>query len=167
MLKFNFYHNRKDNFYSNKVERETAGLIGYIRGDFGSGGNSFHHSWFENKGKLNNEVFKEDLNKVMEFLRERMLTDRMYMRSVVYGNPNAKIDSKESTSYGVFVETDGYEYDIRAIDRDKAGDKTVRRIGEELDEMNYKWERILPENKDWNEDLICEKEQAENFSMTM
>ena len=44
-----------------------------------------------------------------------MLTDRMYMRSVVYGNPNAKIDSKESTSYGVFVETDGYEYDIRAI----------------------------------------------------
>ena len=115
MLKFNFYHNRKDNFYSNKVERETTGLIGYIRGDFGSGGNSFHHSWFENKAKLNNEVFKEDLNKVMEFLRERMLTDRMYMRSVVYGNPNAKIDSKESTSYGVFVETDGYEYDIRAI----------------------------------------------------
>ena len=52
MLKFNFYHNRKDNFYSNKVERETAGLIGYIRGDFGSGGNSFHHSWFENKGKI-------------------------------------------------------------------------------------------------------------------
>ena len=50
MLKFNFYHNRKDNFYSNKVERETTGLIGYIRGDFGSGGNSFHHSWFENKG---------------------------------------------------------------------------------------------------------------------
>lgn len=53
------------------------------------------------------------------------------------------------------------------VDRDEAGDKTVRRIGEELDEMNYKWERILPENKDWNEDLICEKEQAENFSMTM
>ena len=39
--------------------------------------------------------------------------------------------------------------------------------GKELDEMNYKWERILPENKDWNEDLICEKEQIENFSMTM
>ena len=54
-----------------------------------------------------------------------------------------------------------------SIDRDEAGDKTVRRIGEELEEMNYKWERILPENKDWNEDLICEKEQAENFSMTM
>ena len=59
MLKFNFYHNRKDNFYSNKVERETAGLVGYIRGDFGSGGNGFHHTWFENKEKLNNEVFKE------------------------------------------------------------------------------------------------------------
>ena len=27
------------------------------------------------------------------------------------------------------------------VDRDEAGDKTVRRIGDELDEMNYKWER--------------------------
>ena len=53
------------------------------------------------------------------------------------------------------------------VDKDEAGDKTVRRIGEELDEMNYKWERILPENKDWNEDLVCEREQNENFSMTM
>lgn len=53
------------------------------------------------------------------------------------------------------------------VDRDEAGDKTVRRIGDELDEMNYKWERILPENKDWNEDLISQKEQTENFEITM
>ncbi len=53
------------------------------------------------------------------------------------------------------------------VDRDVAGDKTVRRIGDELDEMNYKWERILPENKDWNEDLISQKEQTENFEITM
>lgn len=39
------------------------------------------------------------------------------------------------------------------VDRDDAGDKTVKRIGDELNEMGYEWGRILPENKDWNEDL--------------
>ena len=53
------------------------------------------------------------------------------------------------------------------VDRDDAGDKTVKRIGEELNEMGYEWERILPENKDWNEDLTAGSEQMENFELTM
>ena len=53
------------------------------------------------------------------------------------------------------------------VDRDDAGDKTVKRIGDELNEMGYEWERILPENKDWNEDLTAGSEQTENFELTM
>ena len=53
------------------------------------------------------------------------------------------------------------------VDRDDAGDKTVKRIGDELNEMGYEWERILPENKDWNEDITAGSEQTENFEMTM
>lgn len=53
------------------------------------------------------------------------------------------------------------------VDRDDAGDKTVKRIGDELNEMGYECERILPENKDWNEDLTAGSEQMENFEMTM
>lgn len=53
------------------------------------------------------------------------------------------------------------------VDRDNAGDKTVKRIGDELNEMGYEWERILPENKDWNEDLTAGSEQTENFELTM
>ena len=53
------------------------------------------------------------------------------------------------------------------VDRDDAGDKTVKRIGDELNEMGYEWERILPKNKDWNEDLTSGSEQTENFEMTM
>lgn len=53
------------------------------------------------------------------------------------------------------------------VDRDDAGDKTVKRIGDELNEMGYEWERILPENKDWNEDLTAGGEQTENFELTM
>ena len=47
------------------------------------------------------------------------------------------------------------------VDRDDAGDKTVKRIGDELNEMGYEWERIFPENKDWNEDLTAGSEQNE------
>lgn len=53
------------------------------------------------------------------------------------------------------------------VDRDDAGDKTVKRIGDELNEMGYEWERIFPENKDWNEDLTAWSEQTENFELTM
>ena len=53
------------------------------------------------------------------------------------------------------------------VDRDDAGDKTVKRIGDELNEMGYEWERILPENKDWNEDLTAGSDQTENFELTM
>lgn len=53
------------------------------------------------------------------------------------------------------------------VDRDDAGDKTVKRIGDELNEMGYEWERILPENKDWNEDLTAGSEQTEKFELTM
>ena len=53
------------------------------------------------------------------------------------------------------------------VDRDDAGDKTVKRIGDELNEMGYEWERIFPENKDWNEDLTAGSEQTENFELTM
>ena len=53
------------------------------------------------------------------------------------------------------------------VDRDDAGDKTVKRIGDELNEMGYEWERIHPKNKDWNEDLTAGSEQTENFELTM
>lgn len=53
------------------------------------------------------------------------------------------------------------------VDNDEAGDKTVNRISGELDARNVIWDRLLPEHKDWNEDLIARQEQEENMSMTM
>lgn len=40
------------------------------------------------------------------------------------------------------------------LDNDETGAKTMRRIGGELDERNTEWNIILPNNKDWNEDLL-------------
>ena len=118
MYKFNFYHIRPENFFRNDKVEQTKGLVGYVRGDFGRDGKDFHHTWFNNNEKLNNSNFKEDFDKIMETLRERLLTDRDWMRSVAYNHPDAKIVSESTSSYGMFVETERYEYDIRTITED-------------------------------------------------
>ena len=53
------------------------------------------------------------------------------------------------------------------VDNDEAGDKTVKRIGEELNEKGMCWDRLLPELKDWNEDLTAQCEQEESMTMSM
>ncbi len=115
MYKFNFYHTRPENFFHNEKSEQTKGLIGYMRGDFGKAGNEFWHTWFDNNIKLKTDTFNEDFDKVMKTLRDRLFTDREWMRSVAYNHPEAKIISEVTDSYGMFVETDRYEYDIRTI----------------------------------------------------
>ena len=115
MYKFNFYHNRPQNFFASTDERQTKGLVGWLRGDFGSNGKEFWHTWTDNNDKLNTQGFKADFDKIMETLRERLFTDRNYMRSVAHNHPKAKIDGEITDSYGMFVETNRYEYDIRLI----------------------------------------------------
>ena len=55
------------------------------------------------------------------------------------------------------------------VDKDEAGDKTVRRISPELDERGVEYERLLPEGKDWNEDLleIIKQEHEETREISM
>ena len=118
MYKFNFYHPRPENFFRNDKAEQTKGLVGYLRGDFGRDGKEFHHTCFNNNEKLNNASFMEDFDKIMETLRERLLTDRSWMRNVAYNHPEAKIASESTSSYGMFVETERYEYDIRTITED-------------------------------------------------
>ena len=115
MFRFNFYYTRKENFFNNNNAEQTKGLIGYLRGDFGKNGNEFYTSWFNKNEKLNKEPFKTEFDDVMKFLRERLLTDRAYMRSFVYGNGQLKLDTSGNNSHGMFVESENYEYDIRII----------------------------------------------------
>lgn len=53
------------------------------------------------------------------------------------------------------------------VDNDDAGYKTANRIGAELTERNVEWYRLLPCNKDWNEDLMALREQEQNFDLSM
>lgn len=53
------------------------------------------------------------------------------------------------------------------VDNDEAGDKTVKRIGDELTENGVSWDRITPKLKDWNEDLVELCEQENEFKLEM
>ena len=49
------------------------------------------------------------------------------------------------------------------LDNDKAGDTATERISKELDEKCVPWQRLCPDQKDWNEDLQQQDCCNENF----
>lgn len=53
---------------------------------------------------------------------------------------------------------------LLCLDNDEAGHQASRRMREQL-EMRYSVERLIPENKDWNDDLTLSAENAQGFSM--
>ena len=54
---------------SMQLEGQT-GSIGYLRGDFGAGGKEFYSSWFDRRRDLKTDDFKNELDKVINSLRE-------------------------------------------------------------------------------------------------
>ncbi len=137
MYKFNFYHTRPENFFHNSKTEQTKGLIGYIRGDFGKNGDEFYHTWFDNNEKLKTDEFKEDFDKVMNTLRERLFTERSWMRSVAHNHPETKINSEITDSYGMFAETNRYEYDIRLITENENYDFYIYCYDKRFQEPQY------------------------------
>ncbi len=55
------------------------------------------------------------------------------------------------------------------VDNDEAGEKVIKRIGDELNIRGIEWDRIAPQYKDWNEDLVymTEQEELQNFEMQL
>lgn len=53
---------------------------------------------------------------------------------------------------------------LLCLDNDEAGHQASRRMREQL-EMRYSVERLIPENKDWNDDLTLNSENAQGFAM--
>lgn len=53
---------------------------------------------------------------------------------------------------------------LLCLDNDEAGHQASRRMREQL-EMRYSVERLISENKDWNDDLTLSGENAQGFSM--
>ena len=54
---------------SHQLEAQT-GCVGYLRGDFGSTGKEFYSSWFDSMKYLKTPEFKEELDTVINALRQ-------------------------------------------------------------------------------------------------
>ena len=113
MYKVNYYHSNPNSFFSNSEPMEPVGIIGHLRSDFGKSGNEFWTTWFDRNSNLNTPEFKKEIDSVINELREGLLKDRESMNKAAQQHQNCKLYSDTGEMYGIFVETDDYEYSIR------------------------------------------------------
>ena len=86
--------------------------IGHVRGDFGSNGNEFHHTWWSQHEELNTDEFKTELTQVVNELRSDscgLLKSRKSMQSFCCDHARAKLLGHwNSETYGFKICTEKY-----------------------------------------------------------
>lgn len=98
--------------FSNSMQISMqCGLIGHLRADMDSDGNGFFSSWEDYRKELKTDEFKDELDKVINSLREEgdILYNRKSLAKYCYSSPQAKMNN-EHDYYGVRVDTQKYAY---------------------------------------------------------
>lgn len=98
--------------FSNSMQISMqCGLIGHLRADMDSDGNGFFSSWEDYRKELKSDEFKDELDKVINSLREEgdILYNRKSLAKYCYSSPQAKMNT-EQDYYGVRVDTEKYAY---------------------------------------------------------
>ena len=98
---------------SSQLSSQT-GLIGFLRADFGSDGNSFFSTWNDWRDDLKTDTFKQELDEVINTLRED--GDILHSRNALSRYCHATPQSRMQTAldyYGVRVDTGKYTYLLR------------------------------------------------------
>lgn len=98
--------------FSNSMQISMqCGLIGHLRADMDSDGNSFFSSWEDYRKELKTDEFKDEFDKVINSLREEgdILYNRKSLAKYCYSSPQAKMNN-EQDYYGVRVDTQKYAY---------------------------------------------------------
>ena len=98
--------------FSNSMQISMqCGLIGHLRADMDSDGNGFFSSWEDFRKELKTDEFKDELDKVINSLREEgdILYNRKALAKYCYSSPQAKMNN-EQDYYGVRVDTEKYAY---------------------------------------------------------
>ena len=105
---------KQDWLYSGQHEADAErGCNGHLRGDCGRGGNAFWTSWFDPTPGLKSVAFREELQSVVNHLREEggLLSGFSAMRS------QCRSGLACDDNYGFRAETARYEYCLRCISR--------------------------------------------------
>ena len=81
--------------------------------DFGKSGNEFWHTWWSRgPEELNSPAFKEELQQVVDMLRDDVLKSRFAMERFCYEH-GGEINGGWTQNYGYVVETNHYCYCLR------------------------------------------------------
>ncbi len=62
--------------------------------------------------------------------------------------------------YWMLAQSEGIRHVSLCLDNDKAGHDAAKRLSDELRENGYNCDVLLPEHKDWNDDLCAMREQT-------
>ena len=98
---------------SGQISSQT-GLIGYLRADMDTDGNGFYSSWNDFSEDLKTDEFKQELDAVINSLREEgdILSNRSALANYCHSNPQSKM-TVERNSYGVRINTEKHAYLLR------------------------------------------------------
>lgn len=105
-------------FFSGTPEDDVRlGCVGHMRFDFGGGSEKFWHTWWDHAVELKTEVFKQDLQDVVDDLRENgPLRNLNAMEDFCWSHENARFSERfHSQSYGFTLESDSYCYYLRCF----------------------------------------------------
>jgi hypothetical protein len=99
-----------------KEASERHGVIGYTRMDFGKTGKEFWHTWFDIQERLNTVSFKEEIENVINSLREDGDTppfaSRNNLSAFCVMNPGKELNRRGN---GYFIRTLNYSYYFRCL----------------------------------------------------
>lgn len=111
---------REEQMYAYAQSQQLAmqtGMIGYLRGDFGHG-KEFYTTWFDQITSRKTDVFKAELDEVINALRfdstyGGMLKSRASMGGYCASQEGSAFEGNYCTEYGIRVDTARYAYLFR------------------------------------------------------
>lgn len=109
---------RKYAFAVTPEEAASSGSIGYLRGDFGSGGESFYHTWFDIDASRKTQDFKDEFDAVINALRSDaayggILKSRTASQKYGWDHPESAMQGDYATQYVFRIDTDAHAYILR------------------------------------------------------
>ena len=102
---------------SHEIEMKT-GMIGYLRGDFGTNGGLFYTTWFDAPGGTKTQEFKDEFDELVNALRHDpefrgILASRDSMGAYCRKVPDSAIEGSYTTEYVFRADTDTHAVILR------------------------------------------------------
>ena len=104
--------------FAHDLPPEQRGLIGHLRGDFGSSGKEFWTTFFDAIPTLKTQAFKNDFDRVINHLRSKecdLLASRRDMIAYAEKNDACRYDTWLGVQYVFRIDTDCFTYLLRCL----------------------------------------------------